>query len=350
MEIFTRPCPESWSTYFRPFAEAIYLPTLPLHIHQVIGSAIFYQAVYLYISPIITKIFLPRIYNSFPKRTQVNWDVHVVSFIQSVFICALALWVMVHPERAPGYGSDREAALFRVFGYTVTGGAIQGYAVGYFIWDLFICIYHFKIMGLGFVAHAISALAVYSWGFRTFVNYYAPIFILFELSSPFLNIHWFCDKLGLTGGRLQLVNGICLITTFFCCRLIWGVYSSVMVFIDIFSIYANPPGAGNLTAQDLLAEEALADKSVEVHPFAGKSVPLWLAFIYLSSNLTLNGLNFYWFSRMIQTITSRFTTPQEKDRKHMSQKVTVEGTEVDIGETTASAIREGKALKKRLGH
>lgn len=43
------------------------------------------------------------------------------------------------------------------------------------------------------------------------------------------------------------------------------------------------------------------------HPFAGKSVPLWLACIYLGSNSILNLLNYYWFTKMVQTVASRFT-------------------------------------------
>lgn len=166
MELFTVACPESWSTFVRPYAEALHLPTLPLHVHQVLGSALFYQAVYLYISPFLAKTFIPRIYNNFPKRTQINWDVHVVSFIQSVFICAIALWGMFYDEgRSPGNGTNEDATLHRIFGYSVTGAAVQGYATGYFLWDLCITVYHIKIMGLGFVAHAISALAVFSLGF-----------------------------------------------------------------------------------------------------------------------------------------------------------------------------------------
>jgi hypothetical protein len=33
---------------------------------------------------------------------------------------------------------------------------------------------------------------------RPFLNYFAPTFILYELSSPFLNIHWFLDKVNMT--------------------------------------------------------------------------------------------------------------------------------------------------------
>lgn len=36
------------------------------------------------------------------------------------------------------------------------------------------------------------------------------------------------------------------------------------------------------------------------------TVPLWLGAVYLASNLTLNGLNFYWFFMMIKAVRKRF--------------------------------------------
>jgi hypothetical protein len=35
-----------------------------------------------------------------------------------------------------------------------------------------------------------------------FANYYGLNFILYEISTPFLNIHWFFDKLNMTGSRV----------------------------------------------------------------------------------------------------------------------------------------------------
>jgi hypothetical protein len=72
------------------------------------------------------------------------------------------------------------------------------------------------------------------------VNFYAPTFILYELSSPFLNIHWFCDKLNMTGSTLQFVNGIVLLFTFFSCRLCWGTYNSIRVFNDVWRGHSHP--------------------------------------------------------------------------------------------------------------
>ncbi|KAA8914572.1 TLC domain-containing protein [Sphaerosporella brunnea] len=330
MEIFTRPCPP-WLAPLQPYAEIIAktcnLPSLPQHIHQILGAFVVYHVIYLFISPVLSKLLVPQFYNKFPRRTQVNWDVHVVSFVQSSFICALALWGMITDEerkKAAAVPGD-DAIYYRVFGYTVTGAAVQGYATGYFLWDLMISVYYVSIMGWGFVAHAVSALAVFALGFKPFVNYYAPIFILFELSSPFLNIHWFCDKLNLSGSIYQLINGFCLLGTFFCCRLLWGTYNSVLVFRDIFWVYAHPPPA-------------------EGHAFAGKTVPLWLAIIYLGSNLLLNGLNYWWFSRMIQTVSARFKTPKEGTAA--KEKILVEGTKVDLT-TAAEVVAAGKQQARK---
>jgi len=75
---------------------------------------------------------------------------------------------------------------------------------------------------------------------RPFVNFYAPTFILYELSSPFLNIHWFLDKLNLTGSRFQLYNGLLLLFVFFSCRLVWGTYQSIRVYQDVWAAIQSP--------------------------------------------------------------------------------------------------------------
>lgn len=199
----------------------------------------------------------------------------------------------------------------RVWGYTGAMGMTQGLSAGYFLWDLWTGVMDFDVHGWGVVAHAASALAVSSLGFvrflyffpcmvvcelvvrdeanllvqRPFLNYYGMNFILYELSTPFLNIHWFMDKLNLTGSTAQLVNGITLIATFGCSRLLWGTYQSVRMYQDVW----------------------LALQAPEELP-----VPPWLALSYLASTTALSVLNFYWFARMIQTIGARFDKSKSK--------------------------------------
>lgn len=254
--------------------------------------------------------------------------------VQSCLINALALWVMFTDEER-----ENMTALERIYGYTGGCGLIQGLATGYFLWDVVVSTRYFKIFGLGIWAHAVSALFVFSLGFRPFCNFYGPVFILYELSSPFLNVHWFCDKLGMTGSKLQWYNGIILLSTFFGCRLVWGTYQSLRVYQDTWAamhLHTNTPGhldAGsimhNLTSsmpifairdgQMCLGEQSCVAAQVEVMKFAGPgtdAIPWWLAIVYLSCNLLLNSLNFYWFGRMIETVRARFDGRPHDEFKH----------------------------------
>lgn len=155
---------------------------------------------------------------------------------------------------------------------------------------------------------------------RPFVNFYGPIFILYELSTPFLNIHWFLDKLQLTGSNYQWINGILLITVFFFSRIVWGLLNSYFVTMDVLTAWNNgsiiyneaDPAATKLgLGQDVpAAMYGSADPRAEIMRFASdRSVPLWLAGSYLAANITLNVLNMYWIGQMVKTIRARFDPP-----------------------------------------
>ncbi|KAI1133494.1 TLC domain-containing protein [Nemania abortiva] len=307
------------SNAVQPWADYLDLPTLPLHIHEVLIIAVFYEAVRSLVSPVLSRRLFPAQYGALSRTKKLNWDVHVVSLVQSTTINALALWVMfVDDER---YQMDWQE---RLWGYSGGSAMIQALAAGYFVWDLFITAANVNIFGLGMLAHAVSALLVYSFGFRPFVNFYSPVFILWELSSPFLNIHWFFDKLGMTGSRAQLYNGLVLIATFFSCRLVYGTYSSLLVYRDLWSgIHQGPDVLAADKADALPARYAESMKFVT----SSSEVPLWLAAIYVGSNLTLNSLNFYWFFKMIEAVRKRFD-PKVEGKQEVAEavKATADGS------------------------
>jgi hypothetical protein len=144
----------------------------------------------------------------------------------------------------------------------------------------------------------------------------------------------------MTGSRLQFLNGIVLLFTFFSCRLLWGTYNSFRVFADVYRAYT----AGPVTLSDPQSGKLNGDTVVgnagfkhDVLQFAdGQTVPLWLAAAYLASNLTLNGLNWFWFGKMIETLRKRFDPPlgtrrPEKEAANEvrdDEKVVVQGTHV----------------------
>lgn len=153
--------PPAWlRTLVEPYAIALKSPTLSEHIHEVIGSFLFYQFIHSVVSPWLSPILFPRSYPALSARTKLNWDIHVVSLVQSVLINAAALWVMFFDDERRSMSSGE-----RVFGYTGACGLIQALAVGYFIYDLIVSVQHVKMFGIGMLFHAVSALWVFSLGF-----------------------------------------------------------------------------------------------------------------------------------------------------------------------------------------
>ena len=113
----------------------------------------------------------------------------------------------------------------------------------------------------------------------------------------------------MTGGYAQLVNGIALLVTFFGSRLVWGTYQSVKVYQDLGHILRTP----EFEIKSAVHGSAMTRFSKE------HMLPPWLAYTYLASNTLLMLLNFYWFWRMIETVTNRFRSPQEKGVKYASE-------------------------------
>lgn len=103
-------------------------------------------------------------------------------------------------------------------------------------------------------------------------------FLLWEASTPFLNIHWFLDKVGLTGSVYQLVNAFFLLSTYILARLTFGVYNSYSWFKLV-----NFPAQPHVPA-----------------------IPLGIKLFYSIGNVTLNTLNFIWFKAMIAAVLKRF--------------------------------------------
>lgn len=122
-----------------------------------------------------------------------------------------------------------------------------------------------------------------------------------------------------------------LLGTFFAARLCWGVYQSVSVFYDVwhglhldsYAMQAGQSLSDRTTSifvprdgQLCMGEASCVLAQTEVMKFTGQetgALPIWLASVYLISNVTLNSLNFYWFGKMIETVMKRFR-PEEGEK------------------------------------
>jgi hypothetical protein len=181
---------------------------------------------------------------------------------------------------------------------------------------------------------------------RPFLNYYGNIFVLYELSTLFLNVHWFFDKLEMTGSRAQLYNGLALLATFFGCRLVWGTIQSARVWADMWRAVHSAPDAGYIAAA---FEHAGPDRESMAFAAAGEPLPVWLALLYLTSNLVLNALNWHWFFKMIAAVRKRFEPAKEEEEQGQETEKAGEQQQSTKGLTTAKDVVRPQGLRKR-GH
>ena len=144
----------------QPIARSLALRTLPLHAHEILPAFCFYEFVNIVISPRVSTYLFPNVYPKLSRKTKVNWNVHFVSMVQSCLINAVTLWV-IYNDRKRMQMDWRQ----RVWGYTGATGMVQGFAAGYFLWDLLASIKDVDVHGWGALAHAASALVISSLGF-----------------------------------------------------------------------------------------------------------------------------------------------------------------------------------------
>ena len=146
----------------------------------------------------------------------------------------------------------------------------------------------------------------------------------------------------MTGSRPQWYNGILLLASFFGCRLVWGSYQSLRVYADVWSA---------LHIENMGVLEKAWGVGDEVMRYAsGANVPAWLGAVYLSSNVVLNTLNFYWFGKMIETIRKRFTERKgtENGKTKEEDPVLVEGVALVDGVIDGVVLVDGEVEER--GH
>lgn len=266
LEILTTPHKQDPLDWLRvPLVEEYIVPlythtTLDKHIHELIAVFLAYHALYL-LSYFLSPRIWPAKFKTLSYKTRIDFHIHVVSLVQSVLILILIIPCFY----------DLDLAEDRVFGYTPYSGFVTTMALGYFLWDSVMSIWYVQYFGIGFLVHGIVSSAVFAIGLSPFISYYAAVFILFELSTPFLNLRWFGLKVpGLFSETFQLINNAVLILIFFFVRICYGFYQAFNLFSDFYVNY-----------QD------------ERFHTTG-------AIIIFTGNVVLDILNLYWFYRMVK--------------------------------------------------
>ena len=140
----------------------------------------------------------------------------------------------------------------------------------------------------------------------------------------------------MTGSRLQLYNGVALLVTFFCCRLIWGTWQSAVVYKDMWQAVHRAPTPEYIQSDYNTTSSIIGAENVMLFAPKPEPVPQWLAGLYVASNLTLNTLNWYWFFKMVSAVRKRFVPKLETTEKEELETVGSSAEKEAMANTTAT--------------
>lgn len=234
------------------------------HGHEIVASFLMYQFVlYPLVAPFLNRVIFGKHYTEKDEADKVNFDIHTVSMIQSIVSCYL-IWPL----------------LWIPFGYNVItyynsyASMVSSVSIGYFLWDLYVCLKYYRLFGIGFLFHAVAALSVIGITLRPVCQAWVGRFLSFEASTPFVNINWYIIQVSRGSTKpvvptwLNVLNGLLLISVFFFVRLVWGFIAISILTYEMYQIW--------------------------------DQIPLYISAIILGINISLDFLNIHWFSKMIK--------------------------------------------------
>ncbi|GAA5879991.1 hypothetical protein JCM1840_005283 [Sporobolomyces johnsonii] len=281
--------PPSLRPTLEPLCAHLGLPALAPVAHLAIYSCLAsfaLQKLSAILSPVLAKGYYPPL-----KHKRDDWDLHIVGWVFSLVATPLAFHLIRHPSP--------ELAQDPLYGSALREERLSAIAVGYFIWDAIVSFRHIRTQGLGFFLHGFGCCLAFLFTLRPFLLWCGPNFLIWELSTIFLNFHWFCDKFKMTGSKAQMINGVFLVSAYIGARLCYGSYNSFKLFRMLFS-----------SSSDLSKSQQEATG--------------WIRYLFVCLNLTMNGLNMFWFRAMVMALKKRFS-PASGSKSAQHEAIQIDG-------------------------
>lgn len=302
-----------------------FLSILREQTYLVLGSWAFYTCTSGLVRHFSPRLF-PSIYAHVGKqgksavhRLHITWSHHVVSQLNALVLCAFSLYLM-----ARDCSEEFLEAKDRLWkGDSLTAG-LSAISLGYFLWDAKVCVHYWALYGPSFMIHALMAIVATVATIGQFGQYYAPKIMIYEVTTLFMNAHWFMEKFpGWSGSRLQLANDILVVVLYGLVRVVYGTYNIV------FGVF-----------RDCLLEH----------------VPWPLFLLTLSTMGSSLILNFYWFylllSKALEVLTASPNDAGQDGSKHETHHLlnphgledTVEGSIVNVASESSSSSMRSRSV------
>lgn len=142
-----------------PFCVRFGFPHLAAHFPLAFASLAFWVG--LHFASILLTPFIYAPYKQLPKRTRIQWHVHLVALVHAAIITPLAAaqWYIVRQDGGL-QGGSHPLATNRTYGYTVEAGNVYAVALGYFAWDVVVSA---LFDGPAFIAHGVVAMTAFTF-------------------------------------------------------------------------------------------------------------------------------------------------------------------------------------------
>lgn len=185
------------------------------------------------------------------------------SMAHAIAAIVLSTRLLLDSEESKAMNEDR------LYGMSDDFNMIASMSCGYFIFDLVYCLTRSKVE-MGFVVHAVACALCYFFSQFPYLHWYGPRFLLFELSTPFLNVMLLLRQLGHTGRAHDIAQTL-FGYSFMVVRIFYGIFLSWGFWIETSDLLRN-----------------------------GNPHSVFVVVYYMAANAALTSLNLFWFSQMLK--------------------------------------------------
>lgn len=186
------------------------------------------------------------------KKLRISWAHHIVAFVNAIISSAMALHYIFRIKSTDFTTGTHD--------YYPEVARILSVSVGYFIWDVQICLKYYSIYGAAFALHGIMALVALIISFRPYMMNLVSYYMLVEISTIFLHTNWFLIKLGYKNTFAFKISHGLLLASYFCVRIVlapYFVYETIRQTIDpgnATALWAKTIYCGNVVVLALLSQ------------------------------------------------------------------------------------------------
>ncbi|KAJ2910290.1 hypothetical protein GGI21_001024 [Coemansia aciculifera] len=169
-------------------------------------------------------MLMPRMYSRLSDADKRSWCICVLTLLHS----ALDAAVMLTYINSSALNGDKMDGYDKKFEYFLA------IALGYYIWDLSVCLSDYANYGLMYLIH--GSLGVFGLLVLTSrqLQFYAIPYLLPELSSVFLNIRHLLKYAGRTDSLIYKVNFVIFVVAFISIRVGFETWHSFHLALNVY--------------------------------------------------------------------------------------------------------------------